>query len=67
MHANQTYGAAGGTRQAPGPHWSLEELKREYILSIVHQTHGAPSRAARILGIDRRTLSTKLRRYLSGE
>ena len=45
----------------------LEELKRQYVLEVVQQTRGSTADAARILGIDRRTLNTRLRRYLSGE
>lgn len=45
----------------------LEELKRQYVLEVVQQTRGSTTDAARILGIDRRTLNTRLRRYLRGE
>ncbi len=41
--------------------WSLREIEREYILAVLAHTGGHRSRAARILGIDRRTLYRKLR------
>jgi DNA-binding NtrC family response regulator len=41
--------------------WSLREIEREYILAVLEYTGGHRSRAARILGIDRRTLYRKLR------
>jgi DNA-binding NtrC family response regulator len=45
--------------------WSLRELEREYILAVLARTGGHRSRAARILGIDRRTLYRKLREFES--
>jgi DNA-binding NtrC family response regulator len=42
---------------------SLEEVERGHIETIVRDTHGNLSRAARILHIDRTTLYNKLRRY----
>lgn len=39
---------------------SLEELERAYIARILEQTGGAKTRAAQILGIDRKTLYRKL-------
>jgi transcriptional regulator with PAS, ATPase and Fis domain len=41
-------------------HLSLAELEREYINRIVTQTQGNKTRAAEILGIDRKTLLRKL-------
>src|SRR5690606_26807429 len=46
------------------PRWSLERLRREYILTILRQTQGDHQGAARILGIDRRTLHSRVQRYL---
>jgi len=43
--------------------WSLDRLEREYILKILEQHQGHQSKAAEILGIDRRTLFRKLQRY----
>ncbi|MFH1176926.1 MAG: sigma-54 dependent transcriptional regulator [Acidobacteriota bacterium] len=51
--------------QAPGAR-SLEEMERRYTLQLLRECGGNQSRVARILGIDRRTLYRKLRRY-SGE
>ncbi len=42
---------------------SLEEVERAHIERVVRQCQGNLSRAARILGIDRSTLYSKLRRY----
>ncbi|MFQ5679077.1 MAG: helix-turn-helix domain-containing protein [Gemmatimonadota bacterium] len=38
-------------------------MEREYILVTLEETGGHQSRAAEILGIDRRTLYRKLKRY----
>jgi DNA-binding NtrC family response regulator len=42
--------------------WSLERLERAYMAKVLEKTEGHKSEAARILGIDRRTLYRKLRR-----
>ncbi len=42
---------------------SLEELEKEYIGMILKKTGGQKSKAASILGIDRRTLYRKLKQY----
>jgi two-component system response regulator HydG len=44
-------------------HWTIDRLEREYILSVLEKTGGNQTRAASILGIDRRTLYRKLKRY----
>ncbi len=41
----------------------LRELEREYILEILRQTGGNKSRAAELLGLDRKTLYRKLDEY----
>lgn len=46
-----------------GARWTLERLRREYCLEIWRQTRQRPAAAARILGIDRRTLESRLERY----
>lgn len=43
--------------------WDLDRLEREYILATLEQTDGNKSRAAELLGIDRRTLYRKLEAY----
>jgi DNA-binding NtrC family response regulator len=43
--------------------WDLERLEREHILATLEETHGNQVRAAEMLGIDRRTLTRKLRQY----
>jgi DNA-binding NtrC family response regulator len=43
--------------------WDLERLEREYILDMLEQTQWHQSSAADALGISRRTLYRKLKRY----
>jgi len=42
---------------------TLEELEREHILRVLHESEGNRERAAAILGISSRTLYRKLREY----
>jgi transcriptional regulator with PAS, ATPase and Fis domain len=42
---------------------SLEELEREYIAEVLDAVHGKKSEAARVLGISRKTLLEKRKRY----
>jgi DNA-binding NtrC family response regulator len=42
---------------------SLDELERRYILRVIKLVEGNKSRAAQLLGLDRRTLYRKLDRY----
>ncbi len=46
---------------------SLHDLERLYILEIVRQVEGNKSRAAEILGLDRKTLYRKLEEYRSDD
>jgi len=41
----------------------LEELEREHIVKIMTSVNGNKTKAAEMLGIDRKTLRTKLKRY----
>jgi DNA-binding NtrC family response regulator len=50
---------AGASRR----HVSLRDLEREYILEILRQVGNNKSRAAEILGLDRKTLYRKLEEY----
>jgi transcriptional regulator with PAS, ATPase and Fis domain len=50
--------AAGGAKKM-----TLEELERSYIAEILDHTRGKKSRAAEILGISRKTLLEKRKRY----
>ena len=43
--------------------WTLERLEKEHIYAILEETEGNQTRAAETLGIDRRTLYRKLKRY----
>ncbi|MGW8273381.1 MAG: helix-turn-helix domain-containing protein, partial [Thermodesulfovibrionales bacterium] len=42
---------------------SLEDVEREHILRVLQECRGNQSRASQILGIDRKTLYLKLRKY----
>jgi DNA-binding NtrC family response regulator len=41
----------------------MEEVERRYILHVVRSVEGNKTLAARILGLDRKTLYRKLRQY----
>ena len=43
--------------------WTIERLERAYIEQVLEAVQGNQSRAAEVLGIDRRTLYRKLREY----
>jgi two-component system response regulator PilR (NtrC family) len=43
--------------------WDLERLEREYILEILEEMHWRQGAAADVLGINRRTLYRKLKKY----
>jgi two-component system, NtrC family, response regulator HydG len=45
---------------------SIDELERRYILRVLSLVGGNKSRAAQVLGFDRRTLYRKLERYQNG-
>jgi len=53
-------------KSARAERWNLDRLEREYILSVLDEVGGHQGRAAEILGIDRRTLYRKLKRYRGG-
>ncbi len=42
---------------------SLEDMEQQYIAEVLDHTHGRKSRAAKILGISRKTLLEKRKRY----
>ena len=42
---------------------SLEEMERDYILRVLREFHGNQSKASQVLGIDRKTLYLKLKKY----
>ena len=42
---------------------SLEEVERRYILRVIEAVGGNRTRAAEVLGVDRKTLYTKLKSY----
>jgi DNA-binding NtrC family response regulator len=50
--------AGASHRQLP-----LRELERAYILEVLRQTSGNKSRAAELLGLDRKTLYRKLAEF----
>jgi len=41
----------------------LEEMERQHIMKVVNSVNGNKTRAAQLLGIDRKTLRTKLKKY----
>ena len=43
--------------------WTLEELEQRYIRQVLRETRSNYSRAATILGINRKTLLEKRRKY----
>ena len=43
--------------------FSLEELEKRYIQFVLRQTKGKRQEAARILGINRKTLTSKIKKY----
>ena len=51
------------TSEATTPRPTLEELERDYIATTLAETNWHRMQAAHILGIDRRTLSRKIRTY----
>ena len=56
----------GPAEKAPVPSpklVSLEEWEKEHIAFVLRETEGHKSRAAKILGIDRKTLFKKVRKY----
>jgi DNA-binding NtrC family response regulator len=55
----------GSSRHAPAPAHpaSLSEIEKQYIASVLLQTEGNITHAARILDIDRVTLYSKIRKY----
>ncbi|MFT3769855.1 MAG: DNA-binding response regulator [Minicystis sp.] len=54
--------ATPGTTDEPAPVYNLDELEREAIRKAMLQSGGVVASAAKLLGIDRRTLQRKLRR-----
>jgi len=62
-------GGAGGGGGAPGvrPDASLRDVERAYILTVMERTGGNKSRAAEILGLDRKTLYRKLDEFDYGQ
>ncbi|MBI4840952.1 MAG: sigma-54-dependent Fis family transcriptional regulator [candidate division NC10 bacterium] len=56
-------GGAGPVERALTQEATLEDLERDYIRAILQRTKWHQIRTAAILGIDRRTLYRKIRRY----
>ena len=55
--------AAPAAPTTGGAALSLEELERDHILRVLREAGGNQSRASQVLGIDRKTLYLKLRKY----
>ena len=63
MGAAQANGERDLLGRAHRTRWNLDRLEREYILKVLDEEGWHQARAARILGINRRTLYRKLKRY----
>jgi two-component system response regulator HydG len=46
---------------------ALEEVERRYILRVLDAVHGNKSKAAQVLGLDRKTLYRRLERYAASD
>lgn len=55
--------AAAPLPSGSGPLPLLEEMERDYIMRVLEEADGNQSRASRILGINRKTLYLKLKKY----
>ena len=64
LQADESRGAAAGTE--PPAFSSLFDVERRHILRVLAACDGNKSQAARILGIDRKTLHARLVRYGRG-
>ncbi len=42
---------------------SLEDMEKDHILKVLHEADGNQSKASQMLGIDRKTLYLKLKKY----
>jgi len=57
---------AAELRSEPGGIPSLDEVERRHITRVLTAAHGNKTLAARILGVDRKTLHRKLSQYARG-
>ncbi len=53
----------GGMREFSDEDYTLEELEKRYIQFVLRRTKGRRQEAARILGINRKTLTSKIEKY----
>ena len=58
-----TFERATEARGEPGGIPSLDEIERRHITRVLTAAHGNKTLAARILGVDRKTLHRKLSQY----
>jgi len=65
LPANETEERDGANilDEAQRKKWTFEDLEREYIFRVLESVRWKKTEAAEILGIDRRTLYRKLKRY----
>ena len=63
MRSRMAASTASRVAQASRRQLPLRELERDYILEVLRSTGGNKSRAAEILGLDRKTLYRKLEEY----
>jgi DNA-binding NtrC family response regulator len=59
----QTREEDGLVAKAAEKHWTLERLEREYLLATLESNRWQQSAVAEILGINRRTIHRKLKKY----
>ncbi|MBU1187060.1 MAG: sigma-54-dependent Fis family transcriptional regulator, partial [Acidobacteria bacterium] len=46
-----------------GEHHTLDEIEKEYIQTVLQAHHQNRSHTAKVLGIDRKTLLSKIKKY----
>ena len=46
-----------------GEHRTLDEIEKEYIQTVLQAHHQNRSHTAKVLGIDRKTLLSKIKKY----
>lgn len=63
LPSERFFGAGDLLRAATTARWTLEELEQRYVGEVLRQTAGNYSRAAAILGINRKTLLEKRKRW----
>jgi DNA-binding NtrC family response regulator len=63
LNSHEGTTGSGLLERADDEEWTLDRLEREHILSVLERVHWQLGVAARVLGVNRRTVYRKLRRY----